>query len=80
LQSDRDKISTMSIEEQTKRYTTRRIIELRGTARLFLLDRATEKYIARRIMELSGGAVSRPPIKEDPYISRRIEYLRTIGR
>jgi hypothetical protein len=80
LQNDRDKISTMSIEERTKRYTTHRITELRGAVRLSLLDSTTEKYITRRIAELRGHRTRTEPIKNDPYISRRMAYLRTTGK
>ena len=70
----------MSIEERTKRYTARRSAELRGERELFLMDEDTEKYIARRIAELRGRSPSHKPIKDDPYISRRIAYLRATGQ
>ena len=66
----------MSIEERTERYIARRTAELRGDRELFLMDQNTEKYIARRIAELLGRPPSQEPIKDDPYISRRIAYLR----
>ena len=66
----------MSIEERTERYIARRVAELRGERELFLMDQNTEKYIARRIAELLGRPPSRDPIKDDPYIGRRIAYLR----
>ena len=80
MKSDDDKINTMSIKERTERYTTRRGAELRGERELFLMDEDTEKYIARRIAELRGRSPSHKPIKDDPYISRRIAYLRATGQ
>ena len=80
MQNDCDKISTMSIEERTKRYTAHRSAELRGERELFLMDEDTEKYIARRIAELRGRNPSQEPIKDDPSISRRIAYLRATGQ
>ena len=66
----------MSIEERTERYTARRVAELRGDPQLFLMDENTEKYIARRIASLGGRPHPRESIKDDPYIARRIAYLR----
>jgi len=80
LQNDCDKISTMSIEERTKRYAAHRSAELRGERELFLMDEDTEKYITRRIAELRGHRTRTEPIKNDPYISRRMAYLRTTGK
>ena len=76
MKSDDDKINTMSIKERTERHTTRRAAELRGERELFLMDENTETYIAQRIAELKGERPSRKSIKDDPYISRRITYLR----
>jgi hypothetical protein len=75
-----DKINTMSIEERTEKYTTRRTAELRGVRQLFLLDERTEKYIARRMAQLRGAEKFQEPIREDPYIRRRIAYLRADGQ
>jgi hypothetical protein len=70
----------MTIEERTEKYITRRVAELRGYRQLFLMDENTEKYISRRIAVLCGRLLPRESIKDDPYITRRIAYLRATGQ
>ena len=79
MKNDHDKIKSMSIEEQTERYITRRSAELRGERELRYVDEATEQYIQRRIAELRGRPVAHTPIKDEPYIRLRIAYLRASG-
>jgi len=66
----------MSIKERTERYTTRRGADLRGERELFLMDEGTETYIMKRMAELRGDRFVSKSIKDDPYIGRRIAYLR----
>lgn len=80
MKSEYDTISSMSIEERTERYTIRRSAELRGQRDPYWMDEDTEKYIARRIAELRGYTLMPEPIEDDPYISRRIAYLRATGQ
>ena len=73
-------IESMSLEEQTTRYTTKRSAELRGERLAPWLDERTEKYIFRRLAQLRGEDSPEERSDEHPYIKRRLAEIRTQSR
>ena len=70
-------IESMSLEERTTRYTTRRSAELRGEQTAQWLDERTEKYICRRLAEQRGEGLPEERSDVHPYIKRRLAEIRT---
>ena len=71
-----DKISGMTIEERTARYTTRRLAQMQGATLPLLMDERAEIYITQRLAELRGEAVERTNLVDEPYVARRLAELR----
>ena len=69
-------IENMIMDERTKRYTTRRIVELQGHKPARTLDERTQKYISRRLSEIRDGVAPAEKATEHPYILRRLAQLR----